>query len=232
MKKNIRYYISLFLLVSLLIPSVAFAASEGQPTSSKNQHFSKATCVKILNVCKKFDTVNFYTGSKFKLAPDKKYVKTKQNEKNVKIVQPEKPAGSGTVDSGKNVAAKGYEAQVADLVNRERAEYGLPALKYNSSLSKVAEAKAADMRDKGYFSHTSPTYGSPFDMMKSFGISYRAAGENIAKGYKTPSAVMNGWMGSEGHKANILNSSFTEIGIGYVTDNNGTAYWVQMFILP
>ena len=131
-----------------------------------------------------------------------------------------------------NKAAGSYEAQVADLVNQERAAQGLPALKYNAELSKVAEAKAADLRDKNYFSHTSPTYGSPFDMMKSFGIRYTAAGENIAKGYTTPAAVMNGWMNSPGHKANILNSSFTEIGVGYVSGDNGAGYWVQMFIRP
>ena len=83
------------------------------------------------------------------------------------------------------------------------------------------------MKDKGYFSHTSPTYGSPFQMMKSFGISYKSAGENIARGYATPEAVVNGWMNSSGHRANILNKSFTHIGVGYVQSGN---YWTQMFI--
>ena len=87
--------------------------------------------------------------------------------------------------------------------------------------------KSQDMHDKNYFSHTSPTYGSPFDMMKSFGISYRTAGENIAKGYRTPQAVVDGWMNSEGHRANILNASFKQIGVGYYA--NGY-YWTQMFI--
>lgn len=232
MKKHIRYYISLLLLTSLLIPSVAFAASGGQPAISKNQHFSKTVCIQLLNACKKIDNVKINAAGKTKFTAEKKYAGTKRYKNDVKVIQPEKPVKTEVVESNKGSAAKGYEAQVADLVNRERAKYGLPALKLNNDLSKVAKAKAADMRDKGYFSHTSPTYGSPFDMMRSSGISYRAAGENIAKGYKSPSAVMNGWMKSEGHKANILNSSFTEIGIGYVTDNNGTAYWVQMFILP
>ncbi len=69
-------------------------------------------------------------------------------------------------------------------------------------------------------------------MMKQFGISYKAAGENIAKGQRTPAEVMKGWMNSPGHRANILSSSYTEIGVGYVTDSNGTAYWVQHFIRP
>ncbi len=117
-------------------------------------------------------------------------------------------------------------------MNKERAAQGLTALKYNANLSEVAKLKALDMKEKNYFSHTSPTYGSPFDMMRSMGIKYTSAGENIAKGYRTPDAVMKGWMNSPGHKANILNSNFTEIGIGYVTDSSGAGYWVQMFIRP
>ena len=97
----------------------------------------------------------------------------------------------------------------------------------DESLRNVARIKSTDMRTNGYFSHTSPTYGSPFDMMKQFGISYTAAGENIAQGYATPEAVVKGWMNSSGHRANILSSNFTHIGIGY--DNNGH-YWTQMFI--
>ena len=88
------------------------------------------------------------------------------------------------------------------------------------------------MIDKNYFDHNSPTYGSPFDMMKKFGISYIAAGENIAYGQKTPSEVMNAWMNSSGHRANILNANFTEIGVGMVKKADGTPYWVQMFINP
>lgn len=116
---------------------------------------------------------------------------------------------------------------MVELVNEVRAENGLGALKLNAELSDVARTKSQDMRDKGYFAHESPTYGSPFDMMKSFGISYRTAGENIAMGYTTPEAVMDAWMNSPGHRANILNGSFTEIGVGYVKDGN---YWTQMFI--
>ena len=78
-----------------------------------------------------------------------------------------------------------------------------------------------------YFSHTSPTYGTPFQMIKNFGISYRTAGENIAYGQRTPQAVVNAWMNSSGHRANILNSSYTQIGVGYVASGN---YWTQMFI--
>lgn len=120
-----------------------------------------------------------------------------------------------------------YEKEVVNLVNEIRKEYGLSELTLNTELSAVARAKSQDMKDNQYFSHTSPTYGSPFDMMKTFGISYRTAGENIAMGYRTPEAVVDGWMNSEGHRANILNSSYKEIGVGYVSSGN---YWTQMFI--
>ena len=120
-----------------------------------------------------------------------------------------------------------YEQEVVRLVNEIRAQNGLGALKANAELSRVARIKSQDMHDKGYFSHTSPTYGSPFDMMTSFGIRYRTAGENIAMGYRTPQSVVDGWMNSPGHRANILNASFTEIGVGYVESGS---YWTQMFI--
>lgn len=120
-----------------------------------------------------------------------------------------------------------YEQEVITLVNQIRKENGLSSLTYNWQLSRVARYKSQDMLDKKYFSHTSPTYGSPFDMIKSFNISYRTAGENIAMGYTTPQAVVNGWMNSQGHRENILNSSFTQIGVGYVSNGH---YWTQMFI--
>lgn len=120
-----------------------------------------------------------------------------------------------------------YEQQVVDLTNQERAKQGLPALKVDLELSKVAREKSSDMQKNNYFSHTSPTYGSPFDMMKQFGISYKTAGENIAKGQRTPQEVVNAWMNSSGHRQNILSSNFTHIGVGHVAEGN---YWTQQFI--
>jgi len=120
-----------------------------------------------------------------------------------------------------------YEAEVVRLVNSIRQKNGLQPLSVNWELSRVARYKSQDMLDNGYFSHTSPTYGSPFQMIKAFGLSYRSAGENIAKGYASPQAVVNGWMNSSGHRANILSASYTQIGVGYVSQGN---YWTQMFI--
>lgn len=123
-------------------------------------------------------------------------------------------------------AMSAYETEVVRLVNEIRARYGLSALSADAQLSHVARLKSQDMRDKGYFSHESPTYGSPFQMLKSFGISYRAAGENIAYGYATPQSVADAWMNSDGHRANILNGSYTRLGVGYVASGH---YWTQLF---
>ncbi len=120
-----------------------------------------------------------------------------------------------------------FESEVIRLVNEIRVQNGLSELKEDWELSRVARYKSQDMKDNNYFSHTSPTYGSPFTMMKSFGLTYKTAAENIAKGQSSPQAVVNAWMNSSGHRANILNSSFTKIGVGYVKSGN---YWTQMFI--
>ena len=120
-----------------------------------------------------------------------------------------------------------YEAEVVRLVNEVRAKNGLEPLTLNWELSRVARYKSQDMKDKGYFSHTSPTFGTPFQMIRDFGLSYRTAGENIARGYATPKAVMDGWMNSPSHKANILKASYKQIGVGYVAQGS---YWTQQFI--
>lgn len=123
-----------------------------------------------------------------------------------------------------------FQKEVVRLVNVERQKQGLGKLSLNAKLSNVATLKSQDMINKNYFDHTSPTYGSPFDMMKQFNISYKTAGENIAKGQKTPAEVVKAWMNSQGHRENILNKNYTEIGIGVAKDANGTLYWTQMFI--
>jgi uncharacterized YkwD family protein/spore coat assembly protein SafA len=125
---------------------------------------------------------------------------------------------------------KTLEQKVIDLVNQQRAYNGLQALKANWELCRVARYKSQDMIDKRYFSHQSPTYGSPFRMMESFGIRFSAAGENIAYGQRTPQEVMNGWMNSPGHRSNILNPTYNQIGVGVAKASNGTFYWTQMFI--
>ncbi len=125
---------------------------------------------------------------------------------------------------------KGIENEVIRLVNVQRAQNGLQALTQNWQLSRVARYKSQDFIDKNYFSHTSPTYGSPFTMMQNFGISFTAAGENIASGQRTAAEVMNAWMNSPGHRANILSAVYNQIGAGLAKDSSGKCYWTQMFI--
>ncbi|WP_308638504.1 CAP domain-containing protein [Paenibacillus silvisoli] len=147
----------------------------------------------------------------------------------------EKPGNTGNVNAGggSTSAETGtIQQQILQAVNAERAKAGLGALTLNASLSKVAQTKSQDMRDKNYFSHDSPTYGSPFDMMKQFGINYSYAGENIAAGQKGVQAVMTAWMNSPGHKANILSPNFTQLGVGYAPGGNMSPYWTQQFIKP
>ncbi|MDX9916818.1 MAG: S-layer homology domain-containing protein [Gudongella sp.] len=120
-----------------------------------------------------------------------------------------------------------YAVQVLDLVNAERKKVGLGPLVMDPLLQYVAGEKSKDMAVHKYFDHDSPNYGSPFDMMKSFGVNYKAAGENIAMGFKTPKDVVKGWMDSPGHRANILSEKFGKIGIGvYFGDRT---YWTQLF---
>lgn len=123
-----------------------------------------------------------------------------------------------------------FEQKVVELTNQERAKQGLKALKVDNGLAKMARDKSQDMADKGYFDHQSPTYGSPFDMMGSYGITYTSAGENIAAGQPTPQAVVDAWMKSPGHRANILNTSYSYIGVGYVKGGSYGHYWTQEFI--
>ncbi len=132
-----------------------------------------------------------------------------------------------TTEQNQSSELSQFEQEVVELTNQERAKQGLSPLKIDTELSKVAREKSRDMASNGYFAHNSPSYGSPFDMMKQFGISYSTAGENIAKGQRTPEEVVNAWMNSEGHRANIMNANFTHIGVGYVEQGN---HWTQQFI--
>lgn len=253
MKRSIKFVLILCMLFVTTMPVVSWAAAKDRCVDlSRYNAFTKISMTDLKKDVVQLKNLfsNKYTGE-IKIVLNQKPVpkakdeikkpapsqqkKVAESEREKPVVpRPEKPEENNNKPAvTQPVAAVGStEKQVADLVNKERSAQGLAPLKFNGELSKVAKLKATDMRDKNYFSHTSPTYGSPFDMMKSFGIRYTSAGENIAKGYRTPDAVMKGWMNSPGHKANILNSSFTEIGVGYVTDSSGTGYWVQMFIRP
>ncbi len=144
-------------------------------------------------------------------------------------------SGTGDSDAQKTEPTQAETTQAAEilnLVNQERAKAGVPALTLSEKLTSIAYTKAKDMADKNYFSHQSPTYGSPFDMLKQFGVSYSYAGENIAAGQKTAAEVMNNWMNSSGHKANILNKNYTQLGVGFYRGGQYGTEWVQLFIKP
>lgn len=148
-------------------------------------------------------------------------------------IKPIYPSGSsnktGTTSSSNISGLTADEQEIFDLINEQRTKNGLPTLKIDEEVQRVARIKAQDLVDNNYFSHTSPTYGSPFDMLKSFGITYRSAGENLA-GNSNNKAAVNAWMNSDGHRANILNSSFNYTGIGVVSSPKYGKIYVQMFI--
>ncbi|WP_075617777.1 CAP domain-containing protein [Paenisporosarcina indica] len=138
---------------------------------------------------------------------------------------PAKPTAPAPTSPSASISS--IEQQVLTLTNQERSKEGLKPLAADTALMASARAKSADMSNNNYFSHNSPTLGSPFDQMKARGITYRAAAENIAMGQRTAAEVVQGWMESPGHRANIMNGNYTHIGIGYVANGN---YWTQQFI--
>lgn len=157
---------------------------------------------------------------------------------------PDGSTGTSTNDSSAGDSAETESAErsseqqiskaemVLKLVNQERSKAGVPSLTLSTKLTDIANVKAKDMAEKNYFSHQSPTYGSPFDMLKHFGVSFSYAGENIAAGQKSAQEVMQSWMNSSGHKANILNKNYTQLGVGFYEGGQYGTEWVQLFIKP
>lgn len=140
---------------------------------------------------------------------------------------PETPdtGNPGQDDTTQSVHA--YVLRVAELVNEERAKAGLKPLTLETNITAAAQVRAVETEQS--FSHTRPDGRHFSTALAEAGVSYRGAGENIAWGQKTPEQVMNGWMNSAGHRANILNEKFTSIGVGYYQNANGVNYWSQLF---
>lgn len=175
--------------------------------------------------CQKGDTISGIC-TKYQISI-KELLKANPKIKNPSLIYP-----STKLTIPENAPLQTLEDKVILLVNKERVKYKLPLLKKGVISSKVARLKSQDMVNKNYFSHTSPTYGSPFAMMESFGLRFSAAGENIAYGQKTPEEVMKAWMSSPGHRANILSKNYSYIGVGAAKKSNGTLYWTQEFVNP
>jgi uncharacterized YkwD family protein len=127
-----------------------------------------------------------------------------------------------------------FESQVIALINQERAAEGLPALSSQSQLTSAARIHSADMASNNFFSHNSPTTGSPFDRITDQGYHFSMAGENIAGGYESPTLSVESWMNSPGHRANILDENYIHIGIGYAYCEDSTygSYWTAVFASP
>ena len=126
-----------------------------------------------------------------------------------------------------NVSSNTYVQQVVDLVNKERTKKGLNKLTLDTNLQKAAQIRAKEIETS--FSHTRPNGSNFSTVLSELNISYRGSGENIAWGQASPEAVMDAWMNSSGHRANIMNSSFTKIGVGYYQNSAGRKYWSQLF---
>lgn len=148
------------------------------------------------------------------------------------VPAPAKPSASATPTPSteqQGAELSQDEKKLLDLINTERAKSNLSPLIADPELMKVARIKANDMTKNNYFSHYSPTYGSPFDMMRQFGITFKAAAENIA-GNSTVEGAVSSWMKSEGHRNNIMNSNYNYTGIGISKSNKYGNVFAQMFI--
>ncbi|MFJ7935778.1 CAP domain-containing protein [Sporosarcina sp. NPDC096371] len=171
--------------------------------------------------------VNDYKYSSNEVAPEKPGEVKPEQPGEVAEEQPSEFAPEVSGETPGEASISEIEKAVLDLTNAERQKAGLKPLQSDKNLMTSARQKSTDMATNNYFSHTSPTYGSPFDQMKANGITYKAAAENIAMGQRTAEEVVKGWMESPGHRENILTPGYTHIGIGFDKDGN---YWTQQFI--
>lgn len=223
MKKQLVKYV---LLVALVIGFAGSASAAQQITVKKGDSMwliakrYNVSFTEVLRLNSHYKDVNMiHVDDKINIPDGSHGTTTNQNSDSDNIAQGNASAIAGSVEAKENA--------VLLLVNKERKAHGLKELVLSTKLTSLAEMKSKDMAINNYFSHTSPTYGTPFEMMQKYGVSYRSAGENIAKGQATSEQVMQDWLNSSGHRANILSPSFTEIGIGYYDK-----HWVQLFIKP
>ena len=228
--KTARRIVAMAALCAILLTSLVTPAAAANITACKSAGGALALLVQLVRTLEKDGGVSLsawlsvFEPPEVPLGPITSEVPVQTEPQPQAPIQPQaptQPAKPETVVS----AERAFEVEVVRLVNAIRAEYGLNALAENTALSDGARAKSRDMAQSGYFDHNSPTYGSPFDMMRSFGFSYRAAGENIAKGYASAQAVVDAWMASSGHRENILSTQYTEIGVGYIADGQHCTQW-------
>ncbi|MBR2289694.1 MAG: SH3 domain-containing protein [Clostridia bacterium] len=239
MKKIILTLLVFFIILALLIPRVFGMQnyyktdfSTGIVTATNlNVRSGPGTYYQVIGTVKKNEYIRVFAGiGDWYIVQTDSDVVGAVSKKYVRAIY---PSSSGSSSSSSNTTTtssmNANEKEVFDLINQQRANNGLSALKLDEEVQRVARIKAQDMVDNNYFAHESPTYGTPFQMLTSFKISYTAAGENIA-GNSTNSGAVTAWMNSSGHKANILNSNYTHTGIGVVSSNKYGKIYVQIFI--
>lgn len=210
MKKAIK------LFSSLMVGAVAFVLAVSAPgTGSAEAYVSYNNTTSSSPNYKVYNTTNYQA----------------YNYKQPTYNQPSSNTGTnntGTNNQTSSGVVASDEQAMLNLINKERAAAGLKPLTMDAALTQIARAKAKDMVDNNYFSHTSPTYGSPFDMMKNNGVVYHYAGENLAGASDVNTAHAN-LMNSPGHKANILKPEYTKVGIGVVSGSKYGKIFVQEF---
>lgn len=141
---------------------------------------------------------------------------------------PDQPGNPAPDQPGTDGSQDAFANEVVRLVNEERAKAGLPALTVDRGAASAAQVRAKEIERS--FSHTRPDGSSFNSALTEAGVNFSGAGENIAYGQNSPEKVMEGWMNSSGHRANILNSSYTSIGVGHYQNTSGVNYWTQLFI--
>ncbi|SHM19986.1 uncharacterized protein, YkwD family [Caldanaerovirga acetigignens] len=217
MKKTLKYFAALILIVFLaVLPAVAFASGwvNLKVTYNGTVKVFRIPIESVLKSGKYMFTLN--VSKFFELKP--------QNQSNT---QDSKPNDKQETTQVQGLTAD--EKQMLDLVNAERTKAGLKPLQIDMRLVELARKKSKDMILNNYFGHTSPVYGTPFDMMKSAGITYKYAGENLA-GAPNVFKAHEGLMNSPGHRANILSPNYNRIGIGVVEGGPYGKMFTQLFI--
>ena len=206
--------------------SAAVGAAEMKPCTQIKVICQNGSCGDINKLIEKYCGKNCNLKDILKntggYCPDGNCSENKPSQPTAKPTEPAVPS-----QTNPNEFNTAYEAQVLRLINNERVKYGLSPLAQDNGATEVAHLRAKEIVQS--FSHTRPNGSSCFTAASELGVSYRSAGENIAYGYPTPEAVVNGWMNSEGHRKNILSSSFEKIGIGCY-ESGRVLYWSQFFI--
>lgn len=247
MKTNKKRYFKIIIIAFSAIVMGWFTTSFGMQSyykvdfqtglvtaSTLNVRSGPGTAYKVVATAKNGDYIRVFAGigNWYVVQVNGVYVGV-VSKQYIKPIYPNNSTSNVGSNSGNSTSNKtdlsSDELEVFNLINQERTSNGLQPLKIDNEVQKVARIKAQDMVSSNYFSHTSPTYGSPFDMLNSFKVSYKTAGENIA-GNSSNSSAVTAWMNSPGHKANILNGNFNYTGVGVVKGSKYGKIYVQMFI--